>query len=299
MPPQLSPRDERLIASARARLLAGGKPTAAEQAAIDRQKSIAAQNAFLELASACPRDLWAELIGQASTADLRDAAERLDVRLTGHTIDVAAVLRAALPIVASVPLTGGTARTYQDLAARLNMNAADAVRQLKAWTVRGMPGRPGHSGRRDGAFPVEECRAWIATHTQTAALDAADEGSTAALRRRLLVLELEIAEREKLEQLARLADVNEIAGFAQLCVHNAKAVLEALPDEVLALLPADTGEAARKSIYAKTEALIDTALEEFARLVEGDTDPTQDEEAEQQPARPVRARTAKTAKRRR
>lgn len=287
-----------MIASARARLLAGGKPTAAEQAALDRMKAATAQAAFLELAGDCPRELFAQLIGERSAAELRDAEERLDVCLTGKSIDVGAALRAALPIVAAVPLTSGVAKTYQDLAARLGMTAADAVRQLKAWSARGMPGRPGHSGRRDGAFPVEECRAWIATHTQTAALDAADEGSTAALRKRLLVLELEIAEREKLEQLGRLADVNEIAGFCQLCVHNAKAVLEAMPDEVLALLPADTAETARKSIYAKVETLIDTALEEFARLVEGDTDPTEDTPQDDS-ASEVSAGSRPAAKRRR
>lgn len=277
--------------------MAGGKPTASEQAAIDRQKAIAAQQAFLELAADCPRELFAELIGDRPAAELRDAAERLDVRLSGKSVNVGAVLRAALPIVAGVPLTTGVAKTYQDLAARLGMTAADAARQLKAWTARGMPGRPGHSGRRDGAFPVEECRAWIATHTQTAALDATDEGNTAAMRKRLLVLDLEIAEREKLEQLGRLADVNEIAGFAQLCVHNAKAVLEAMPDEVLALLPADTGETVRKSIYAKVEALIDTALEEFARLVEGDTDPTEDDAQDETAGPPASPGKAKTRRR--
>lgn len=293
---QISQRDLRLIESGRARVRAGGKPTAAEQAAIDRAQEQKDRQTFLAIAAACPRDLLPEVIGDVSAAQLRDLADR-GVRLAGKSVDLVAAFRAALPLAAAAPLTGGIATTYQDLAARLGMTAGDAVRQLKAWSARGMPGRPGHSGRRDGAFPVDECRAWIATHTQTSTLSGADEGNTAELRKRLLLLELEIREREKLEQLERLADVNEIAGFAQLCVHNAKAVLEALPDEVLALLPADVAESGRKSIYSAVERLIDTALEEFARLVEGDTDPTEDS-PDETPAE-VSPSPRKAAKRRR
>ena len=274
-PPDLSPADLRLIQSARARIIAGGKPTAREQAAIDRQDALKARQTFLDLIAACPRDLFTAIAGEWSTPQLRAIGERLSVPLAGKTVDVAAVLKAALPIVAAAPSTGGTAHTYQDLAARLGMSGADSVRQLKAWTARGMPGRPGSPGRRDGAFPVDECRAWIATHTQTAGLSGGDgdEATTAELRKRLLLLELEIREREKLEQLGRLADVGELLGYAQLCVNNAKAIFEAIPDEVLALLD-DDDEAKRRTIHRRVTQLIDTGLEEWARMAERDTDPT-------------------------
>jgi hypothetical protein len=67
-----------------------------------------------------------------------------------------------------------------------------------------------------------------------------------------------------------------VAAFVGSCVSNAKAVLEALPDAVLAGLEG-VDEARRRSIFRQCEKLIDTAFEELARLAEGDTDPTEDE----------------------
>jgi phage terminase Nu1 subunit (DNA packaging protein) len=161
------------------------------------------------------------------------------------------------------------ARTYRELAERLPLQCADPERTLKQYAARGMPGKPARAGRRDGRFEVEVCRTWIAAHVRGA--PARDQ------RERLLELDLEIKEREKLEQLERLADVDEVAAWEATCVANSRAIMEAIPDEVLSHLEG-VDEGRRKTIHAVVTKLVDTAFEELARLNEGDTDPTEDEE---------------------
>jgi hypothetical protein len=168
-----------------------------------------------------------------------------------------------------------TARTYGELAEKLGMSCADPERTLKAYHARGMPGKVATRGKQDGRFDVEECRDWIAIHVQGG---AAGGGSKGELRERILQLELEILERDKLESLERLVDVDEAAAFATSCVANSKAILEAIPDQVLAGLEG-IGEARRRSIFKECEKLIDTAFEELAHFAEGDTDPTEEEES--------------------
>ena len=140
---------------------------------------------------------------------------------------------------------------------------------------------------------MDACRAWIEAHTRSTALVGSGE-DTLRIRERIQQLELEILERQKLEQLERLVDVDEVAAFVGSCVANAKAILEALPDSVLAGLEG-VDEARRRSIFRQSERLIDTAFEELARLAEGDTDPTEDAG----PAAPAGAgKTARKRKRR-
>jgi phage terminase Nu1 subunit (DNA packaging protein) len=162
------------------------------------------------------------------------------------------------------------ARTYRELGEKLGLTCADPERTLKGYTARGMPGQVGGRGKADGRFEVELCRTWIAAHVKGA--PATDK------RERLLELDLEIKERQKLEQLERLADVEEVAAFAATCVANARAILEAIPDEVLSQLEG-IEETRRKSIHEKVTNLVDTAFEELARLNEGDTDPIEDDDA--------------------
>jgi len=164
------------------------------------------------------------------------------------------------------------ARTYRELAELLGLSCADPERTLKTYHQRGMPGEVGHAGKRDGRFDVEVCRSWIATHVRAGG--GAESGD---LRDRILQLELEIKEREKLESLERLADVDEVAAFAATCVANARAILEAIPDAVLSQLEG-VDETRRKTIHAKVTDLVDTAFEELARLNEGDTDATESDE---------------------
>jgi phage terminase Nu1 subunit (DNA packaging protein) len=166
------------------------------------------------------------------------------------------------------------ARTYRELAEQLGLTCADPERTLKQYVARGMPGKAARPGKRDGQFDVEVCRSWIAVHVRGGGASA----ESGDLRERILQLELEITERDKLEQLGRLADVDEVAAFAATCVANARAILEAIPDEVLSRLDG-VDEVRRKSIHAKVTELVDTAFEELARLNEGDDDPTEDDAA--------------------
>lgn len=184
----------------------------------------------------------------------------------GNRVDVAALVREAWKRAEPEIAT-----TYRELAAKLQLACADPERTLKQWVARGMPGRAAHAGRRDGRFDVEMCRQWMAVHVRGAG--AAESGD---LRERILQLELEIKEREKLESLERLADVDEVGAFAATCVANSRAILEAIPDEVLAQLEG-VEEIRRKSIHQKVTELVDTAFDELARLNEGDTDPTEED----------------------
>lgn len=185
----------------------------------------------------------------------------------GDPVDVWRILRESWergdPIIA---------RTYRELAEKLGMNCADPERTLKQYVSRGMPGHAGRTSRRDGRFDVEVCAQWIAANVR---------GTSAArgeLSERILQLDLEIKERQKLTQLERLVDVDEVSAFVATCVANSRAIFEAIADEVLAQLEG-VDEARRKSIHTKVTVLVDTAFEELARLNEGDTDPTEEDGA--------------------
>lgn len=185
----------------------------------------------------------------------------------GDPVDVWRILRESWergdPIIA---------RTYRELAEKLGMSCADPERTLKQYVTRGMPGHAGRTNRKDGRFDVEVCAQWIAANVR---------GTSAArgeLSERILQLDLEIKERQKLAQLERLVDVDEVSAFLATCVANSRAILEAIADEVLAQLEG-VDEARRKSIHTKVTVLVDTAFEELARLNEGDTDPTEEDGA--------------------
>lgn len=191
------------------------------------------------------------------------------VRRWGKTVDVAALVREAW--TAKQPQI---ATTYAELATALGMTCADPERTLKSYVARGMPGQVGVRGKQAARFDVRVCREWIDAHVKHGAT-----GGGGNKRERLLELDIEIKEREKLAQLERLADVEEVAAFAETCVANARAILEAIPDQVLAGLEG-IAEGRRKTIHSTVTELVDTAFEELARLSEGDTDPTEDEETQ-------------------
>lgn len=280
---KLSATDKRLLASLQAKRAAGSADiTIAEQRAYDRWSTEQAQRGFVATAAACPRALVEQLAG-VPAARLRKIATACGCKLSGAEID----LVAALPRVFAAleewienrdnAAGEGIARTYGELVKRLALSGADPVRQLKDWHARGMPGKPATPGRRNGRFVVADCREWIAAHVDRQDAPAGDGEDVRALRRRLLELDLQIKEAERLEQLGRLADVDQIADFNTQCVNNARAILEAWPDKAIGRLPAELPEAVRAAAFADAGQLVDDTLDELARIIEGDTDPTDDD----------------------
>jgi len=173
---------------------------------------------------------------------------------------------------------GQVVQTYQQLAEALAMTGRDPVRQLARWAaLPGFPGKPGTQGRRDGYFPVDQIRLWIAARTGETH-DA--ELTELRLERERLRLEREI--RDELLAAERLADVDEVARHNARCVANAKAVLEPMADAVVGILPAKAPAAKQwpqvlREVHGAVQRLLDDAYAEIEGLIEGDTDEVEDE----------------------
>lgn len=162
-------------------------------------------------------------------------------------------------------------RTYAELSTELGV----PVRTIQHWaTDPGFPGRPGSPGRAEAYLPVDEIQQWRAAKNGTAnGFDAyADDDELRELQRRIKRLELEQRERDALEQLGRLANVEDVARFNRQCVANAKAVLEPLADEVVAELPPEIPPETRARIHRRVATLIDNSWQQLADIVSGDTD---------------------------
>lgn len=265
---RLTDRDKTTLADAKERLRGGRKLTPRHEAAVAKQRALAEQQAFISLGQSTPAELVLRILGANSDRELRTIGDLVGVRF-GKSVDVFGLLR-SLVAVAKQPAaaTGKVARTYGELAEALGMRQGDPERTLKTYHARGMPGRPGTRGRANGEFEVELCRMWIAANVRTEA-GTTDEDLRES-RRRIAQLDLERKERELLAELGRLADVAEVGTYVATCVANSRAVMEGLPDDVLATIPADTPEPARRSIHEACLRVIDTALEELARAARDD-----------------------------
>lgn len=165
------------------------------------------------------------------------------------------------------------ATTWGELARELGMSGKDPERILQRLGTRpDFPGKPGRPGKRDGYFPVETIRAWLATVRSTVA--DVDDDEITAVAKRVKLLQLEEAEAAAALRLGKLADVDEVGQYSWQVVNNAKAILGALEDEVVAILPGSVPAKVRSQIHRKVQQLRDGALAELQRLCEGDTDET-------------------------
>jgi hypothetical protein len=165
------------------------------------------------------------------------------------------------------------AKTWGELARELGMGGKDPERILQRLGTRAdFPGKPGRPGKRDGHFPVETIRAWLATVRTS--VETVEDDELAAVAKRVKLLELEEKEAAAALRLGKLADVDEVGQYCEQVVNNAKAILAALEDEVVAILPASVTAKVRTQIHARVQKLRDGALAELQRLCEGDTDET-------------------------
>lgn len=184
---------------------------------------------------------------------------------------------------AEQPAVETICQTYAELAIALGMTGKDPTRIIAGWATQpGFPGKPGTQGRRDAHLPVEQIRDWLASRDN--ALGLAGDDEMRELQRREKRLRLELAERELQEQLGRLADVEEVAAFNRKVVADTVSILEPLADEVVSLLPRKIAASVRSEVHRAVMTLLDNARESIARVIEGDTDETEDvEEAAPKP----------------
>lgn len=169
-------------------------------------------------------------------------------------------------------------RTYGELAEALAERGIlagkkDPIRQIQKWAKeKGFPGRPATTGKRDGHFPVDAIEQWCRERS----LGGAKKSE------RLQELELQLAEitvenklREQLELAGRLCDVDEVAAVNRQCIANCKAVIDALPDELLALLPAKepSGEEwtlLRSEFHQRVSSRIKSAYDQMKAIWESE-----------------------------
>lgn len=183
---------------------------------------------------------------------------------------------------AEQPAVETICQTYAELARELGMAGKDPTRIIAGWVTQpGFPGRPGTQGRRDAFLPVEQIRDWLSSRDN--AFGSSGDDEMRELERQKRRLQLELAQRELQEQLGRLADVDEVAAFNRKVVADTVSILEPLPDEVVSLLPRKVPPATRAEVHRAVMMLIDNARESIARVIEGDTDETEDEADEPQP----------------
>jgi hypothetical protein len=283
----LSKTDEAQLARAAENLRAGKPLSKTQQRAIDKRNRVRAQESFISVGGELPRGLFDQITGRLSRKRINSIGRLTGNTPTARSCDLWAFLASVFQFfdshVDQLQKTPErrTATTYRELADALEMTCADPERTLKQYTARGMPGRPGRPGKKAARFDVEECRLWIAANVRNGTQDVT-EGIRDA-RGRLTLLDLEIKEGERRQQLEQLADVDEIADFIEICVNDAKAILEALPDEILEALPEELPEETRRNVHRRVERILTNALESISRTIEGDTDPTEDDDEDEIP----------------
>lgn len=159
---------------------------------------------------------------------------------------------------------GEVAQTRDDAARALEVS----TRTLADWlTLPTFPGRAGSPGKRDGWFPIDAIRQW---RDRSANPNGGAEKSPwrdvyweAKAKGEQLDLE---------ERMQRLVDAEEVQRFLLRVVNSAKAILDPLPDKVLASLPADTKRKTKVSVRKKVERDLHQAYEALAELITGDHD---------------------------
>lgn len=288
---QLTQAQEARLRAAQDKVRRGDSLSALEQRAVDQFRARERERGFCELFHSLPQTALRMALGLDRKAAVKALGKRLGWSgdLSSGAVDLGELLAKLIegggvgeePKDSQgggdvIPEAIAIARTYRELADLLPLHCADPERTLKTYLARGMPGRPGRPGRADGWFPVAACRAWIEVHTKTAAMGGSDD--LIELKERIVRLDLEIREREALEQLGRLADVTEVIAYTTSIVNDCKAMHDALPDEVLSLLPEDMEGDARRAIHQAVTRRVQTLQETLARMARGDDDPTDNDE---------------------
>jgi len=171
------------------------------------------------------------------------------------------------------PAAAGIICTTKDEAARA---LGVTSRTIGDWlTDPTFPGRSGRPGRQDGFFPIAEIQAWRDGRTSPEGPDDSAHVERVRLTRgRADKVELEVGRLS-----GRLVEVDQVARFFARTTASAAAILEELPDRVEAGLPRKTAGKLRRLIRAAIARAVEDTRSALAELVQGDTDPPDDEEA--------------------
>lgn len=139
------------------------------------------------------------------------------------------------------------------------------------------PGRPAKPGRRDGYFPLRDIGVWLdAKRGNTPGADRNARGPqdrVASLRGDLLTLDYQ-------ERIGELVESAAVGRLLVRHINEARAILDPLPDRVLAALPAKTPERTRQRIRRQVQRDLHHAYRALAETLKGDQDPTDDKDGE-------------------
>jgi len=142
---------------------------------------------------------------------------------------------------------GIRARTRDALAQHLGV----ALRTVAGWISRGMPTLEG------GGYDLEAVDAWLETSRSRGGAPPDTKGRQQ--RERLRDLEIELAETKLAQQRGRLIEVEPVRRMLVRHIHEAKAILDQLPDRVLGVLPSRTKAGVRRSVRKRVAAAVDGA----------------------------------------
>lgn len=162
------------------------------------------------------------------------------------------------------PVVGQICTTRNEAAAVLGVS----LRYFSEWLKEdGFPGFSGSPGRQDGYFPIAEIEAWRATHPRFGQTSHANES-----RDRINVARAKKLELEYEQALGNLIGVDVVERFIVRTLAAAKAILETLDEEVIALMPESIDAATRAKIRRKVGDKVDQIQNTLAELIEGDED---------------------------
>ena len=159
-----------------------------------------------------------------------------------------------------------------------------SVRTIADWQRdEGFPGRPGSPGRQDGYYPLGKIETWL--RDREALLGSLDSNAPSAAggagsRNAFWHVKAQRAQLELERELGTILDVEETAAFLERLVATARAMLESLPDKVVALLPPDVPDSVRSAVHQSVNQQLDAAYEILEELTRADAD---DDEAHQGP----------------
>lgn len=191
-------------------------------------------------------------------------------RQTFDVASVAAWLAACGEIDAATAVYPGQVATTRDAAAQaLGVD----TRTLASWMkLEGFPGRAGKPGKRDGWFPIEAIETWREATIQPKPAEEGNAGHKLYWNFKGIEKQLDVEERR-----GTILNAHEVERFLLRVIHTAKAVLEPLPDKVVALLPAKSTPQVKAEMRKRVAADLRQAFDVLAELISGDEDETEDD----------------------
>lgn len=141
------------------------------------------------------------------------------------------------------------ARTRKECAAHFGVHLRTVADWLEDETF---PGRAGTRGRRDGYFPLEEIEQWLMRRDA----DRANGPEVANTRDELYQLKLERGRYEFEQYKRNLISIEAVKSEVAKLIAIAKKILESMPFNAAAALPADLSPSVRDEIIRRWQAAV-------------------------------------------